>query len=181
MITNHWTSKIDLITTDFKNTFGNLSTQQLNWKPNENTWSIAQNIDHLIVLNQSYYPVIKSVREGTYKVPFLGRFTFMVNFTGKTILKAVMPDRKKKMKTFPAWEPSNSEISGNLLDRFEKHQEELKQFILANQDLVEKGTVISSPINQNIVYRLETAFDIIVTHEQRHFEQAKEILVLIHP
>jgi hypothetical protein len=39
--------------------------------------------------------------------------------------------------------------------------------------------VISSPANKNIVYKLETAFDIIVSHEQRHLEQAKEILQLM--
>jgi hypothetical protein len=51
--------------------------------------------------------------------------------------------------------------------------------IEAAKELVEKGVVISSPANKNIVYKLETAFDIIVSHEQRHFEQAKEILQLM--
>jgi hypothetical protein len=46
------------------------------------------------------------------------------------------------------------------------------------KELVAKGTVIASPANKNIVYKLETAFDIIVSHEQRHLEQAKEVLVL---
>ena len=41
-----------------------------------------------------------------------------------------------------------------------------------------KGVVISSPANKNIVYKLETALDIITTHEKRHFEQARRILVL---
>ena len=44
-----------------------------------------------------------------------------------------------------------------------------------SRDLVEKGTIISSPANKNIGYKLETAFEIIVTHEQRHFEQSKEV------
>jgi hypothetical protein len=29
------------------------------------------------------------------------------------------------------------------------------------------------------VYKLEKAFEIIVTHEQRHFQQAKEVLDLL--
>jgi hypothetical protein len=35
-----------------------------------------------------------------------------------------------------------------------------------------------APAARVIVYRLETAFDIIVAHERRHFEQAKEVYLL---
>ena len=116
------------------------------------------------------------MREGKYKTPFTAKLGFMVNFLGKMILDAVHPDRKKKMKTFPIWEPAKSEIGGDILTRFEKHQNELKDLIIGCKDLLEKGVVISSPANKNIVYKLETAFDIITTHEQRHLEQARELL-----
>ncbi len=171
-----YANKIDSVTNGFKDKFGKLTAEQLNWKPNEQTWSIAQNMDHLIVINETYYPVIKSVRQGTYKLPFMGKIGFMVNFFGKFILNSVEPTRKKKIKTFPIWEPIKSNIAPDILNRFEKHQEELKQLISGSKDLVEKEVIISSPANKNIVYKLGTAFDIIVTHEQRHLEQAKEIL-----
>jgi hypothetical protein len=156
-----------------------LTIEQLNWKPNSTTWSIAQNLDHLIVVNETYYPVIASLKAGTYRTPFIAKIGFMVSFLGKTILKAVQPDRKKKMKTFPIWEPTTSNIIGDILNRFQNHQNELVQKIEGAKDLVGKGIVISSPANKNIVYKLETAFDIIVSHEQRHLEQAKEILQLM--
>jgi len=175
-MTKNQIAQLDTITADFRNTFGHLTALQLNWKPDATTWSIAQNIDHLIVINETYYPMVKAVREGTYQVPFLGKFDFMVNFMGKMILDAVKPDRRKKMKTFPLWEPSSSELPADILSRFENHQQQLRQFMEDCADLIERKTVISSPANKNIVYRLETAFDIIVTHERRHFEQAKEVL-----
>ena len=171
-----WTSQLDKITEHFVADFGSLSAEQLNWKPNPQTWSIAQNIDHLIAVNETYYPILTSLKAGTYKTPFIGKIGFMVSFLGKTVLNAVKPDRKKKIKTFPVWEPSVSEIKDDILRRFENHQIELKQRIEASEELLEKGKVISSPANRNIVYKLETAFDIIVTHEQRHLKQAKEIL-----
>jgi hypothetical protein len=176
MNTDSWTNKIDEVTSSFKKAFGMLSAEQLNWKPNANTWSIGQNIDHLIVINSTYYPVIKSVKEGTYKLSFMSKMGFMVNFLGKAVLNAVQPDRKKKMKTFPIWEPTQSKIEADILNKFEKHQADLKQMITSCSDLLDKGTIISSPANRNIIYKLEMAFNIIVAHEQRHFEQAKEIL-----
>lgn len=83
------------------------------------------------------------------------------------------------MKTFPIWEPSTSTVSDDILKRFEMHQNELQQKMEDAKGLIEQGVVISSPANRNIVYTLETAFDIIVSHEQRHMEQAKEILHLM--
>ena len=176
---DNWTSTLNNITKQTLTEFGSLTSEQLNWKPNSNTWSIAQNLDHLIVVNETYYPVLASLKAGTYKTPFIAKIGFMVSFLGKTVLKAVQPDRKKKMKTFPIWEPTTSNVIGDILNRFQIHQNELVQKIEKAKGLAEKGVVISSPANRNIVYKLETAFDIIVSHEQRHFEQAKETLQLM--
>ena len=174
-----WRNEIDNITQNFIKSFGELSFEQLNWKPNTKAWSIAQNIDHLIVINESYFSIIDLIRKGTYKTPLIGKFDFIVSFFGKSILKGVQPDRKKKMKTFLIWEPTKNKISIEILDRFKKHQSELKNIIVNSNDLVKKGKVISSPVNKNIVYKLDKAFEIIVTHEKRHFEQSKEIYKLI--
>jgi hypothetical protein len=102
-----------------------------------------------------------------------------VRFFGKVVLDAVKPEQKKKTKTFPIWEPSPSNIAGDILDRFKVHQDELKAQITASEDLLKNGVIISSPANRNIVYRLETAFDIIVTHEYRHLEHADAVLNLL--
>lgn len=170
-----WSEKIDKNTQDFVETFGELSIEQLNWKPNSETWSIAQNIDHLMVINKTYFPIINSIRNGTYRTSFLAKLGFIVSFFERTVLKAVQPDRKKKMKTFSIWEPTKSEVPIGILDRFKEHQSELKNMLENSRDLVEEETIISSPANKNIVYSLGAAFEIIVTHEQRHFGQAKEV------
>jgi hypothetical protein len=179
MNTEKWTSKIDFLTENFIELFHDLSEEQLNQKPNESSWSIAQNMEHLIRINESYFPIIESIHAGNYKVPFIGKAGFMVNFFGNMILKSVQPDRKKKTKTFAIWEPRKNTVITHILSKFYTHQSELKQTILNCRDLLEKGTVISSPANKYIVYKLETAFDIIVAHEERHLEQAKEVLSVL--
>ena len=175
----NWINEIDKLTSSFKNNFDHLSNEQLNWQPNPSIWSIAQNMEHLIAVNKTYFPVLEQLRNGKYKPPFISKFGFVVSFLGKTVLNAVNPDRRKKMKTFPIWEPQTSETCKNILRRFENHQNELKQKIEEANEFIEKGIIICSPASRNIVYKLETAFDIIVTHEQRHLEQSKEILLLL--
>lgn len=171
----NWSKQIEKNTQKFIEAFGELSIEQLNWKPNSQTWSIAQNIDHLIITNNTYFPVIESVRNGTHTPPFFAKIGFVVSFFGKTVLKAIDPGRTKKMKTFSIWEPATSEIPIGIMERFKEHQSELKEMMEKAQDLIEKEIIISSPANRNIVYKLEKAFEIIVTHEQRHFEQSKEV------
>lgn len=51
-----WIKEIDKITHDFKEISERLTDAQLNWKVHKQTWSIAQNMDHLIVVNESYFP-----------------------------------------------------------------------------------------------------------------------------
>lgn len=174
-----WTTAIDETTHDFKKSFGSLTIEQLNWKPGPQIWSIGQNIDHLIVVNQTYFPILSSLRNGTYQQPFIGKFSFIVSFFGNILLQSVQPDRKKRMKTFPIWEPTHSAMGADLFERFERNQVELKNIIEHSQDLLDLGTVISSPANKYIVYKLERAFAIIITHEQRHFEQAKEVGIML--
>ncbi len=179
MMKMNWITELDKITKDVELLFSNLTSLELNWKPNPQTWSIAQNLEHLIVVNETYFPVLSALKNSNYKTPLIGKLGFIVSFFGKTVLNAVQPDRKKKMKTFPIWEPTKSEVTKDIFLRFKNHQNELKQQIKDSEILAKKGVVIASPANKNIVYKLETAFDIIVTHEQRHLEQAKEILNLL--
>jgi hypothetical protein len=170
-----WLDQIDSTTAGFKESFLRLSGDELNWKPDPKTWSIAQNIHHLIVINGTYKPIIKSVREGTYQMPWIGRWKFMVDFFGRMILKYVSPDRKNRTQTFRAAWPSSSTIEADIVNQFVEHQTDLKSFIQSCQDLLDAETIISSPANKNIVYTLKSAFDIIVAHEQRHLVQAREL------
>ncbi len=175
MSANRWAIELDQITQAFNEEFRTLTKTELNWRPNARQWSVAQNIHHLMVVNETYYPVLHKLKNNTYILPWFGRIEFITTFFGKTVLAAVQPDRRKKMKTFPIWEPEASNLGGDILVRFKKHQDELKQLIESCQDLIEKNMVISSPANKMIVYKLETAFDIMVAHEKRHLEQAREM------
>jgi hypothetical protein len=60
MNTQKWTLQIDDTTAAFKKAFGQLSDEQLNLKPNSSTWSIGQNIEHLIAVNESYFRLLNA-------------------------------------------------------------------------------------------------------------------------
>lgn len=171
----HWIDDLNAITATVQSEFGHLSADQLNWKPHPGKWSIAQVLDHLIVINGTYFPILESLKAGTFKKPFLGRFPFVYNFFGNFILRSAHPNNRRKTNTYRMWEPSSSTIAPDIIDRFARHQQTLIEEIRSCTPFLEKNTVIHSPLSRVIPYRLEQAFEIMVTHEKRHLNQAREV------
>jgi len=174
-----WKESIDNITINFNDEFGKLTFEDLNWKPNPNVWSIGQTVDHLIVTNKTYYPIIEELKSNNYKLPWLSRFSFLADVFGNLILKTVSPEFKRKTKTFSVWQPVTGNIDANILIEFSNEQKRLKDKIDGCSEFIDKKKIISSPANKNIFYRIDKAFDIIIAHEKRHFNQAIEIKKLI--
>lgn len=173
---HNWIEKIDETSQKIEKSFQKLSKDELNWRPSSRSWSIAQVIEHLTRVNESYFPVFEKLLSGKYQLPFIARLGFLVSFFGNAIRKSVEPANPKKMKTFGSWEPSPADFSEQCLEEFLNSQEKLKDYIESSKEFISKKQVIYSPVNKNIVYRLETAFDIIVLHQERHYLQALRIL-----
>jgi hypothetical protein len=171
-----WLEAIDQITKEAIETFIWLPVEKIHLKPDAKTWSIAENFEHLIKINRTYFPIFKKLKEGSFQPAFIARFPYFSNLFGDMIYKSVSDGGKKKTKTFPLWEPKVTNGDTTVLERFQFHQNELKAWIKELEPFLEKNTIIHSPANKMIVYSLEKAIDIIVAHEQRHLDQAKKLL-----
>lgn len=165
------TSRIDLITQEVIMTTRSLNAKELGMRPDETKWSIAEILDHIIVLNTSYFPIFKSLREGSYRPPFTGRFRFLAAFFGNFILKSVQPNEVRKTKTMKIWVPNTNIDATRIMDRFKTHQEEIKDYLVTLKDIVSPEVIINSPANRKIVYTFGTTIEIILSHEERHLQQ----------
>lgn len=172
-LVKEWEERIVALSSSFKDAFGALSEAQLQQKPKETAWSIAQNLEHLIRNNESYYTVFENLKNNTLNLPILGKW--MHKLFGKMILKSVNPDRAKKIKTFKIWEPEAVKKSGTTLDAFLNHQESFAVNLESLVPFVNEDPVIHSPANKTICFSLSMAMDIILTHEERHLNQALEV------
>ncbi|MBS9525091.1 DinB family protein [Litoribacter alkaliphilus] len=170
-----WVAEIDRITAKFEREFAEMSLEQIYWKPHPEVWSIGENIQHLIQLNSSYFPMFQELKDGKYQKPWSGNFSFIYNLIGNSIYKSVSDGRKKKIKTFASWEPKIGGTHQDIVQKFTKHQQELKSWITKLAPQFGKNVVINSPINKLLPYTLDKAMDIIVAHEDRHFQQALEV------
>jgi hypothetical protein len=65
------------------------------------------------------------------------------------------------------------------LDRFVNNQNELKKSIAGLEKYLEKGAIIHSPVNRQIILPLHTSLEVILAHEERHFNQVAEVAALL--
>jgi hypothetical protein len=177
MMIHELLTRIDTVSFECRNKYSDWPAAYVHYNVCIGNWSVGQIFKHLILVNESYYPIIQSVWRGTYKLPLIGSSNFIVDQIGRIILKAVSPTNTRKKRTCSIWDPEKTSTTDDIINSFLIHQEELKKFIRSCADLVELNVVISSPVNRYIVHRIGKAFEIIVTHEERHMNQAKAVKV----
>ncbi len=156
--------------------FGNLDSEQLNWKPSAEEWSVAQCFEHLIVTNTGYFPVIKKIAGGQHKPAFKERLPLLPRAFGSIVLNAVQPEAQRKFKAVPKFQPSNSAIQGDIITKFQAEQEDLVKHMKMTEGLELRKIVITSPVMSFMTYSLWDAYRIMVAHERRHMVQAKRVM-----
>lgn len=173
---NQILSQIEKVNTDSKQTYGQLSFDQINWKPNPKSWSIGQCFEHLIVTNNLYFPNIQKVIDGTHSNNYFSKIPFSTNLIAALMKKALNPDQKRKMKTFNVFEPSRSDVSPTIINDFVENNQKLIEMIVACKDLELHKIKIAEPLSPALNLRLDDAFEILLIHEKRHFKQAERIM-----
>jgi uncharacterized damage-inducible protein DinB len=152
--------------------FSTLSLPQLNWKPAEESWSIGQCLDHLVVSDCLYFPAFKKISEGKQEMTFWENWSPLSGLFGKMLENQVQEKVGKKINTPQQFAPSQGNIDLGILERFYKHLDTLLEYIA---DFIKKDidkTHITSPVSKVVTYSLRRAITILIQHEHRHINQA---------
>lgn len=169
-----WQMELANIAWEYEQTLKNCSLADLNHKPGPASWSVAEIISHLILVNSSYFPIFEKLLQQKYKAPLAGKIPGLGQKVGGFILNSMR--KPKKVKTFDKWQPPIKLYDSSILDRFYDQQHELSTYVQRLEPLLEKGIMISSPVNKWVIYSLDQAIEIILVHEKRHLEQIKQRL-----
>jgi DinB family protein len=166
----------EAIAGDAKSLFGHLNSEQLNWKPAADSWSVAQCLDHLISINREYNPTFDRILKGEYRKTFLHGMPILPALFGRLMIKALSPEAQRKLKAPGAARPSSSSIDPQIVDRFIAHQRETLAKMKSLEGRDPAGIIITSPFAGVVVYSLLDTFRLIVAHERRHFAQAQRVM-----
>jgi hypothetical protein len=168
-------SDMNAVAEDAKATFGSLSGDQLNWKPGEKSWSVAQCLDHIIRSNTEFYPEFEKLASGTRKNSFWENISPLTGWGGRFLIKAVSEDSKKAKAPSKAIVPP-SDIEAGIVDKFCDHISEVNKKIESVADADRKKTVVTSPFLAVFTYSLDDAYTVLVEHSKRHIRQAKRVI-----
>lgn len=168
--------KLEELSVAMQEKFGGLSFEQLNWKPNEETWSIAQCLDHLVVTNKEEIPAIKKGLSGEHNKSIWERLPLLSSVMGKFIVNSVDPENSRKNRAPKVFQPSESDIGTEIVEEYLKTSKIVQALIEKAAGVPSRRMVITSPVAKVATYSIHNALKIIVLHDQRHFNQAVGVL-----
>ena len=152
--------------------FSNISLEQLNWKPSAESWSIAQCLEHLIIADNSYFPDLKKVTEGTYKMSFWQKYSPFTGICGRLMKNRLQEQVKRKMIAPKKIRPASSEIKIDIIESYHKNLETFLGHISNCKNVDIDKTIITSPFIRIVTYSLRDALYFLIRHEHRHINQA---------
>jgi hypothetical protein len=167
--------QLDEIAADARQVFGGLSAEQLNWKPAPEQWSVGQCFEHLIVTGQFFLRTLDKILAGERQSSAWEKWSPLSGFFGRMIIGAMQPDARRKFKAPARVRPASSAVGADVLEGFADGQRRLAERMRATGKMDVEKLIITSPIARFVTYNLMDAYRIVVTHERRHFEQARRV------
>jgi hypothetical protein len=167
--------QLEAITADAREVFGGLDERQVNWKPSAESWSVGQCFDHLVKTNASFFAALERIARGERKESLLERWSPLSGFFGRLLLRSLEPGSGRKFKAPTKLRPESSDVDAGIVNAFAEQQARLTELMRATARLDLRKTVVTSPVASFVTYNLLDAYRIVVTHERRHFEQARRV------
>lgn len=152
-----------------------LSSEQLNWKPYEASWSIAQCLAHLIIADGlRLYNIDKKIKQD-FKTIGWEKINPLKKFWGSVMVSQTQEKVRHKINAPRLFQPPENERRDDILTGFNKHFDEIVLKLNSCMDADLDEVYIKSPISGLISYSLRNAITIIIGHERRHLNQAIRI------
>ena len=170
------TAELAAIAREAQSVFGPLTEQQLNWRPDAARWSIAQCFDHLLKANREMFKSIDDAIDGARAPTVWQRLPVLPRVFGAMLIRSQRPDATRKFTAPRRAEPSSSTIDPQIVARFVACQHEAAARVRALDGRGVDRIVMVSPFVRFITYTVLDGCRLIVTHERRHFEQARRVI-----
>ena len=167
------------LTNDFihtANQLKELSITDLNHKPQPNSWSALECLEHLNLYGDFYLPEIQKRINENKNAPWTH---FKTGFLGNRFTDQMKPGPKmKKMNTFNDKNPSkvHSELNADVINRFLNQQTQFLELLTESKKVNLQKTKTSISISKLLKLRLGDTLRFLVYHNQRHIVQARQAL-----
>lgn len=147
---------------------------RLNDRPNPETWSAAQCLDHLNQYGDFYLPEITKAIKDSDTTP---NTYFGPGFIGNMFAKAMLPRPATTKMQAPADKiPSKADLNHEVINTFIDQQKEYLEILKDAESVNLNKIKIKVTISKWVKLKLGDALRVTIFHNQRHVQQAINVL-----
>jgi hypothetical protein len=155
-----------------------LSDQQFMWRPDPDSWSIAECLDHLNATARVYLPALDegisdAIRRGVY-----GEGPFKYNWLGR--LSVRFSHLRVRLKAPDDVQPGSGRTRREILNAFRAYQVQYIDRLRQANGVDLARARVRLPAGSWLPIPLGSAFELMVVHSRLHLAQARRIIDAAH-
>ena len=155
-----------------------LSDEQFTWRPGQDSWSIAECLDHLNATARVYLPALDegiadAIRGGVY-----GEGPFKYNWLGR--LSVRFSEMRVRFKAPEDMQPAPGRSRREILAAFRAYQVQYVARLRQANGVDLARARVRVPVTSWLRIPLGSGFAVMVAHSQRHLAQARRVTEAEH-
>jgi hypothetical protein len=155
-----------------------LSDEQFMWRPGQDSWSIAECLDHLNATARVYLPALDegiadAIRQGVY-----GEGPFKYNWLGR--LSVRFSDMRVRFKAPEDMQPGPGRSRREILAAFRAYQVQYIDRLRQANGVDLSRARVRVPVTSWVRIPLGSGFAVMVAHSRRHLAQARRVTEAEH-
>ena len=163
---------------EFRNLVEGLNDEQFNWRPAENAWSMAECIDHLVMIGTIMGRNIDEALEKAEARGLRSDGPFKYGAIGNWFVRAVSGSdegRRRKFKAPATYTPTSNHTISRLDAAFNEVQDRFVERVERSNGVDLARVKMPSPISRFIRLSLGQWLALLAGHQERHLLQAKDV------
>lgn len=145
------------------------SETDLNKKPNADSWSVLECLEHLNIYARYYQPAIKNAIQKAKKGDSLA--DYKSGWFGKMSIEGIQPSNTKPQKTLKKYNPTASQLTLSVVKEFQKNEAEWAEIIEMAYAININQRAVPVEFLKLIKMKIGDALCFAIQHEARHVQQ----------
>jgi hypothetical protein len=154
---------------------GTLSDAQINWRPSETAWSIAQCLDHLGRGNTIYAAALQQAVQEARVAPPPRKGPLRPGWLSRLFIWSLEPPPRIKMQAPGKIVPAVSHKGDEVLEMFLRSQEDMRAVLQESASLDLNRIRFRNPFIVSLRFTVGAGLLIIAAHNRRHLWQAEQV------
>ena len=171
----NFAAAMDAVEAEFTRLVQPLSDSQVNWRPSDGRWSIAECMAHLIATARAYVGPVDLAVERGFSRGLLGGREFHPGRVGRWLVEQMEPPPKRRMSAPRKIAPQRFESAVALRRDYEQVHRDLIGAVRRAEGLDLSRVKLSSPLMPLLRQPLGTWLLFLAAHERRHLWQARQV------